>query len=71
MRIESIVLLRLVKELEGELFHDFYSGIERMFKRIASELNGGVPRSSSSSIGCENRPGELGVVPWLKLRACR
>lgn len=27
----------------GSILHDFYSGIERVFVRIAEELNGGVP----------------------------
>ena len=29
----------------GSLLHDFYNGIERVFVRIAGELNGGVPRA--------------------------
>ena len=29
----------------GSILHDFYTGIERIFMRIASELNGGVPQS--------------------------
>ena len=29
----------------GSILHDFYNGIERVFVRIARELNGGVPRS--------------------------
>ncbi len=28
----------------GSILHDFYSGIERVFVRIAEELNGGVPQ---------------------------
>ena len=28
----------------GSILHDFYSGIERVFTRVAEELNGGVPR---------------------------
>ena len=28
----------------GSMLHDFYSGIERVFVRIAEELNGGVPQ---------------------------
>lgn len=28
----------------GSILHDFYSGIERVFVRIADELNGGVPK---------------------------
>ena len=28
----------------GSILHDFYNGIERVFLRIARELNGGVPR---------------------------
>ena len=27
----------------GSMLHDFYNGIERIFVRIAQELNGGVP----------------------------
>ena len=29
----------------ASILHDFYTGIERIFIRIADELNGGVPRS--------------------------
>ena len=29
----------------GSILHDFYGGVERIFVRIASELNGGVPRA--------------------------
>lgn len=28
----------------GSILHDFYSGVERVFVRIAEELNGGVPQ---------------------------
>ena len=28
----------------GSILHDFYSGIERVFVRIAEELNGGLPQ---------------------------
>ena len=28
----------------GSVLHDFYSGVERVFVRIAEELNGGVPQ---------------------------
>ena len=28
----------------GSMLHDFYGGIERIFVRIAEELNGGVPQ---------------------------
>ncbi len=31
----------------GDIVHDFYTGAERMFERIAPELNGGVPAGSS------------------------
>ncbi len=27
----------------GDIVHDFYTGIERIFERIAPELNGGLP----------------------------
>ena len=29
----------------GSILHDFYGGVERIFVRIARELNGGVPRA--------------------------
>ncbi|GAB4363643.1 MAG: hypothetical protein Kow009_00180 [Spirochaetales bacterium] len=73
---EPAILLRLSREIEGELellkklksefeevpeslkatirnrvigslLHDFYSGLERIFKRIAVELNGGVPKTET------------------------
>jgi len=28
---------------KGSIFHDFYSGVEKTFQRIAAELNGGLP----------------------------
>lgn len=28
----------------GSILHDFYNGVERVFLRIARELNGGIPR---------------------------
>ncbi|TVR64874.1 MAG: hypothetical protein EA426_00295, partial [Spirochaetaceae bacterium] len=31
--------------VKGSILHDFYSGMERIFRRIAEELNGGVPNS--------------------------
>ena len=31
----------------GGILHDFYTGIERIFEKIAPELDGGVPRGSS------------------------
>jgi hypothetical protein len=33
--------------LRGSIFHDFYSGLEKIFKRIAVELNGGVPKTET------------------------
>ncbi len=30
---------------KASLLHDYYTGIERIFFRIASELNGGIPRT--------------------------
>ena len=30
----------------GSILHDFYNVVERIFVRIASELNGGVPRAA-------------------------
>lgn len=29
----------------GSILHDFYGGVERIFVRIAGDLNGGVPRA--------------------------
>ena len=31
----------------GSILHDFYTGIERIFQKIAEECDGGVPRSES------------------------
>lgn len=31
------------RRARGSILHDFYNGIERVFVRIAEELNGGVP----------------------------
>ncbi len=31
----------------GDIVHDFYTGIERIFEKIAPELNGGVPAGSA------------------------
>lgn len=31
----------------GSIFHDFYCGVERIFKRIAEELNGGIPEGEN------------------------
>ena len=28
----------------GSILHDFYTGVERVFVRLAEEINGGVPR---------------------------
>ena len=33
----------------GSVLHDFYGGVERIFVRIAEELNGGVPRASGGT----------------------
>ncbi len=33
--------------IKASIFHDFYTGTERVFKRIEEELNGGIPRSDS------------------------
>ena len=32
---------------KASIFHDFYCGAERIFKKIAAELNGGVPAGES------------------------
>ena len=34
----------LTLRARGSMLHDFYGGIERVFVRIAEELNGGVPQ---------------------------
>ena len=31
------------RRARGSILHDFYNGAERIFERIAAELNGGVP----------------------------
>lgn len=31
----------------GSIFHDFYSTVERIFRRIAEELNGGIPEGEN------------------------
>lgn len=31
---------------KSSIFHDFYCGVENIFKKIASELNGGMPSGS-------------------------
>ena len=31
----------------GDIVHDFYTGMERIFEKIAPELNGGVPAGSA------------------------
>ena len=31
----------------GSIFHDFYCGVERIFERIAEELNGGIPEGDN------------------------
>ena len=31
----------------GSIFHDFYCGVERLFERIAEELNGGIPEGEN------------------------
>ncbi len=35
----------IVLRAKASVFHDFYTGIERIFTRIASELNGGIPNT--------------------------
>jgi hypothetical protein len=31
----------------GDIVHDFYTGMERIFEKIAPELNGGIPAGSA------------------------
>jgi hypothetical protein len=33
----------LILRGKASIFHDFYCGVERLFQRIANEINGGVP----------------------------
>lgn len=33
------------RRARGSILHDFYNGVERIFERIAAELNGGVPNT--------------------------
>ena len=35
----------VILRAKASVFHDFYTGIERIFKKIASELNGGIPNT--------------------------
>ena len=34
----------------GSILHDFYCGVERIYERIAEELNGGIPEGDSRHI---------------------
>ena len=33
------------RRARGSILHDFYNGVERVFERVACELNGGVPKA--------------------------
>ena len=33
------------RRARGSILHDFYNGVERIFERVARELNGGVPKA--------------------------
>ena len=35
------------RRARGSVLHDFYNGAERIFERIAAELNGGVPNAAN------------------------
>ena len=35
------------RRARGSILHDFYNGAERVFERIAAELNGGVPNAAN------------------------
>ncbi len=37
----------LILRGKGSILHDFYCGVERIFKRIAEDLNGGIPSGDS------------------------
>lgn len=43
---ESTPPLRELRGI-GDIVHDFYTGMERIFEKIAPELNGGVPAGSA------------------------
>ena len=49
----------------GSMLHDFYGGIERVFVRIAEELDGGVPHGEQwhRQIAHEHEPGDPGRAP--------
>ena len=33
------------RRARGSILHDFYNGVERVFVRVARELNGGIPQA--------------------------
>ncbi len=41
--LTSTDLVRSHPRIVGSILHDFYTGIERVFRRIAEEIDGGVP----------------------------
>jgi len=38
---------RFYLRIASSIFHDFYSGVEKIFKKIAEDLNGGLPNSDN------------------------
>lgn len=38
---------RIYEESRALKLHNFYTGCERIFRKIADDINGGVPRSSN------------------------
>ena len=40
-----VCLIGYALRARGSILHDFYNGVERVFVRIAREVNGGVPRA--------------------------
>ena len=41
--LSAIDLKEAHSRIVGSILHDFYTGIERIFRRIAEEVDGGVP----------------------------
>jgi hypothetical protein len=42
-RLSKSQVSRLDLRAAGSIIHDFYNGVENIFRRIAQELNGGLP----------------------------
>ncbi len=42
---EEVGTTSVVMRAKASIFHDFYTGVERIFTKIAAELNGGIPNT--------------------------